>query len=188
MKTRLRAIALIAVLVLGIYGLVSYNRAEQAKLETALGSPLPAVRDAAVKGLVQSGRLVDTMINTQNPDEDKDSPENKRSLTLRKNAAESVNRLMETNQITTAQSLDSLFSLCKDGDVKDSAEAGLATLGGQSDANLKQIVDRLSNGDPDIRGAAVDILGKIGGAKSAAAVDSVLSIPAAQDSAVSALQ
>ncbi len=187
MKTRLRAIALIAVLVLGIYGLVSYNRAEQAKLETALGSPLPAVRDAAVKGLVQSGRLVDTMINTQNPDEDKDSPENKRSLTLRKNAAESVNRLMETKQITTAQSLDSLFSLCKDGDVKDSAEAGLATLGGQSDANLKQIVARLSNGDPDIRGAAVDILGKIGGTKSAVAVNSVLSVPAAQDSAASAL-
>ena len=188
MKTRLRVIALIAVLVLGISGLVSYNRAGQAKLEMALGSPQPAVRDAAVKTLVQNGRLVDTMINTQNPDEDKDSEQNKRSLTLRKNAAESVNRLMTTKQITTEQSLETLFSLCKDGDVKDLAETGLATLGGQSDANLKQIVDRLSNGDPDIRGAAVDILGKIGGLKAATAADAVLSVPAAQDSAVSALQ
>jgi len=188
LKARLRAIALIVVLILGISGLVSYNRAGQAKLETALGSPQPAVRDAAVKGLVQNGRLVDTMINTQNPDEDKDSVQNKHSLTLRKNAADSVNRLMTTKQITTEQSLDALFSLCKDGDVKDAAETGLATLGGQSDANLKQIVDRLSNGDPDIRGAAVDILGKIGGLKAATAADSVLSVPAAQDSAVSALQ
>ncbi len=188
LKARLRAIALIVVLILGISGLVSYNRAGQAKLETALGSPQPAVRDAAVKDLVQNGRLVDTMINTQNPDEDKDSVQNKRSLTLRKNAAESVNRLMTTKQITTEQSLEALFSLCKDGDVKDAAETGLATLGGQSEANLKQIVDRLSNGDPDIRGAAVDTLGKIGGLKAAAAADSVLSVPAAQDSAVSALQ
>ena len=32
-------------------------------------------------------------------------------------------------------------------------------------------MDRLSNGDPDIRGAAVDVLGKIGGDKAAAAVE-----------------
>ena len=185
---RLRAIAIAAVLILAIYGLVAYNRAGQAKLEDELAGANQATRDAAVQGLVQNGRLIDTLINTQNPDEDKDSLQNQASLTIRKNAADSVNRLMTENKITTAQSLDTLFGLCKDGDVKDSAETGLAALGGQNDANLKQIVDRLSNGDPDIRGAAVDVLGKIGGPKAAIEADHVLSIPAAQDSAISALQ
>jgi len=187
-KPRLRAIVIIAALLLAVSGLVSYNRAGQAKLEDALASTQPAVRDAAVQKLVQNGRLIDTLINTQNPDEDKDSLQNQNSLTIRKNAADSVNRLMTENKITTAQSLDTLFALCKDADVKDTAETGLATLGGQNDANLKQMVARLSNGDPDIRGAAVDVLGKISGSKAAAAANSVLGLPAAQDSAISALQ
>ena len=188
LKPRLRAVIIVAVLVLGIYALVASNRAGQEKLEEALGSPQMGVRDAAVQGLVQNGRLIDTLISTQNPDEEKDSLQNQRSLTLRKNAAESVNRLMAANKITTAQSLDTLFLLCKDGDLKDTAETGLATLGGQSEANLKQLAARLSNGDPDVRGAAVDVLGKIGGTNSAITANSVLATPAAQDSAISALQ
>ncbi len=187
-KARLRATIIIAGLVLAVYGLVSYNRSGQRRLENALDSTQQSVRDEAVQGLVQNGRLVDVLINTQNPDEDKDSLQNQRSLEIRKNAADSVNRLSDANKITVAQALDTMFALCKDADDKATAETGLATLGGQNDANLKQIVDRLSNGDPDIRGAAVDVLVKIGGPKVAAAANGVLATPAAQDSAISALQ
>ena len=190
LQARLRAIVIVAVLIIGVYGLVSYNRASQAKLETALSSADPAVRDGAVQSLVQNGRLVDVLLNTQNPDEDKTSPQNVQSITIRKNAADSVNRLAAAGKITTMQALDTEFALCKDGEgaVKDIAKAGLATLAGQNDANLKAVVDRLSNGDPDIRGAAVDVLGKVGGEKTANAVNAVLGQSAAQDSAISALQ
>ena len=187
-KARLRAIVIVAVLVLAVYGLISYNRAGQARMEAALASDKPDVRDAAVQTLVGNGRLVDVLINTQNPDQDKDSPQNQQSLDLRKNAADSVNRLSASGKITTTQSLDTMFALCKDADVKDKAETGLATLGGQNEANLKQIVDRLSNGDPDIRGAAVDVLAKIGGPNAANAANAALATPASQDSAISALQ
>ena len=189
-QARLRAIVIITVLVLAVFGLVSYNRASQAKLEAALGSADQNVRDGAVQNLVASGRLMDVLINTQNPDEDKTSVQNVNSLQIRKNAADSVARLTAQNKVTPAQALDTEFALCKDGEtsVKDIAKAGLATLAGQNDANLKAVVDRLSNGDPDIRGAAVDVLGKVGGDKAAAQVNAVLPLPAAQDSAISALQ
>lgn len=189
-QARLRAIVIVAVLILAVFGLVSYNRAAQAKIEAALASPDQNVRDAAVQNLVGSGRLMDVLINTQNPDEDKTSPQNVESLQIRKNAADSVNRLTTEKKIPADQALEAGFALCKDseGAVKDTAKAGLATLAGQSDANLKAVVDRLSNGDPDIRGAAVDVLGKVGGDKAAATVNAVLLLPAAQDSAISALQ
>ncbi len=189
-QTRLRAIVIVAALILAVFGLVSYNRASQAKLEAALASSDQNTRDAAVQGLVGNGRLMDVLINTQNPDEDKTSQQNVDSLDIRKNAADSVNRLTAGNKVTAGQALDTEFALCKDseGAVKDIAKAGLATLAGQNDANLKAVVDRLSNGDPDIRGAAVDVLGKVGGDKAAAVVNAVLPLPAAQDSAISALQ
>ncbi|MDQ2799446.1 MAG: hypothetical protein M3Y13_07370, partial [Armatimonadota bacterium] len=189
-QARLRAIIIVLALILAVYGLVSYNRATQAKVENALASPSQDVRDAAVRDLVQHGRLMDVLINTQNPDEDKTSPQNVRSLQIRKNAADSVNRLTASNKITTEQSFDALFALCKDSEtaVKDIAKTGLATLGGQNEANLKSVVERLSNGDPDIRGAAVDVMGKIGGANAANEANAVLPLPAAQDSAISSLQ
>lgn len=187
---RLRAVIILAVLVLGVYGLVSYNRVHQAGLEATLADGTPSARDAAVLGLVENGRLADTLVNTQNPDEDAKSLHNLRSLLIRKNATDSVNRLTASGKITPDQAFDTLFLLCKDsGDgIKPAAETGLTALGGKSDTNLNAVVQRLSNGDPDIRGAAVDVLGQIGGAKTAAAVDGVLSNTAAQDSAISALQ
>ena len=189
-QARLRAIIIVAALILAVFFLVSYNRASQAKLESALASPDQNVRDEAVRGLVANGRLMDVLINTQNPDEDKTSPQNVNSLQIRKNAADSVNRLTAQNKVTPPQALATEFALCKDGEtaVKDIAKAGLATLAGLNDANLKAVVDQLSNGDPDIRGAAVDVLGKVGGDKAAAQVNAVLPLPAAQDSAISALQ
>ena len=190
MQARLRAVVIIVVLVLAVYGLVSYNHSHQKALEATLADGTPAARDAAVQGLVDNGRLVDVLINTENPDEDVTSPHNQRSLLIRKNAADSVNRLSAEHKITSAETFDTLFLVCKDAnaDVKAAAETGLTALGSQSDANLNAVVQRLSNGDPDIRGAAVDVLGKIGGDKTAAAVNAVLSSTAAQDSAIGALQ
>ncbi len=187
---RLRAVLIIAVLVIGLYSYVSYNHTRQAALETTLADGTLPERDAAVQGLVQNGRLVDTLINTQDPDEDVTSPHNQRSLLIRKHATDSVNRLSAEGKITPPDAFDTLFLICKDADadVKASAETGLTALGGKSDANLKAVVDRLSNGDPDIRGAAVDVLGKIGGAKTANLVNGVLPNTASQDSAISALQ
>ena len=187
---RLRAVAIVAVLVLAIYGLVAYNRAHQTALETTLAGGTPAARDAAVQGLVENGRLADTLVNTQNPDEDAKSLHNVRSLAIRKNAVDAVNRLSASGKITPDQAFETLFLICKDGGdgIKPAAETGLTALAGKSDANLNAVVSRLSNGDPDIRGAAVDVLGQIGGAKTAAAVNAVLSNTAAQDSAISALQ
>ena len=190
LMSRLRTVVVLAVLVLAVYGLVSYNRAHQTALETTLANGTPEARDAAVLGLVQSGRLADTLINTQNPDEDAKSPHNLRSLLMRRHATESVNRLSAEGKITPDQAFDTLFLICKDtGDgIKPAAETGLTALGSKSDANLNAVVQRLSNGDPDIRGAAVDVLGQIGGPKTAAAVNAVLNNTASQDSAVSALQ
>ena len=189
-QAHLRAIVIIAVLVVAVYSLVSYNKSHQQALEAALANGTPAARDAAVQGLVENGRLVDVLINTQNPDEDVTSPHNQRSLLIRKNATDSVNRLSAEQKITPADTFDTLFLICKDAnaDVKAAAESGLKALGSKSDANLNSVVQRLSNGDPDIRSAAVDVLGQIGGDKTAAAVNAVLPTSAAQDSAILALQ
>ncbi len=190
LQARLRATLIIAVLVIGIYSYVSYNHAQQKTLETTLATGTPAESDAAVAGLVRNGRLVDVLINTQNPDEDITSPSNQRSLLIRKNAVASVDRLSAEGKIAPAEAFDTLFLICKDAnaDVKASAETGLTALGSKNDGNLNAVIQRLSNGDPDIRGAAVDVLGKIGGGKTASAVNAVLLSTASQDSAISALQ
>lgn len=190
LQARLWATLIIAVLVIGIYSYVSYNHAQQKTLETTLATGTPAESDAAVAGLVRNGRLVDVLINTQNPDEDVTSPSNQRSLLIRKNAVASVDRLSAEGKIAPAEAFDTLFLICKDAnaDVKASAETGLTALGSKNDGNLNAVIQRLSNGDPDIRGAAVDVLGKIGGDKTASAVNAVLLNTASQDSAISALQ
>ena len=187
---RLRTVLIFAAIIIAVYAYVSYNHARQARVETTLATGSPAAQDAAVSGLIGSGRLVDVLLNTENPDEDVSSASNQRSLLIRKNATAAVNRLSAEGKITPSDAFDTLFLLCKDADadVKASAESGLTALGQKSDGNLNAIVARLSNGDPDIRGAAVDVLNKIGGAKTAALVNGVLTNTAAQDSAISALQ
>lgn len=183
-------IAVWAVLILLVAALVSYNRAGQARTVAALGSNKPAVRDRAVRGLVQSGRLTDVLTATQDPNSDAKSEQNLESATLRENAAASVNTLAASRQVSDKQALDTLFLLRKDTDskVKDAATAGLATLGAANDANLTLIVGNLSNGDPDIRGAAVAALDKIGGDQVAKRVDPLMQTPEAQDSAQAAMQ
>lgn len=179
-----------AAIILVIFATVSYNRAAAARTEAALSSPNPQIRDAEVRRLVEQGRLIDALTATENPNEDAKSAQNVKSITIRQNAADSVNRLVAARQISDSQALDNLFLLRKDADqgVKDRATAGLATLGSANTANLDYIVSKLKDGDPDIRGAAVDALTKIGGVATAQKIDPLLKDPAAQDSAQSALQ
>lgn len=182
-------IAVWAAIIIVIFALVSYNRNAQAQTEAALTSANQDVRDRTVQRLVLDGRLIDSLTATQNPNEDAKSEQNLKSIDIRKNAADSVNRLTAANKIPTQKAMDTMFLLCKDAEtaVKDKAKDGLAALGGQNDANLNAIVGKLKDGDPDIRGAAVDVLGKIGGDKVAKVVDPLLKDPAAQDSAQSTM-
>jgi HEAT repeat protein len=179
-----------AVILIGIFAVVSYNRAAEARTEAALNSPSQEIRDNEVLSLIQSGRLIDALAATQNPNEDAKSAQNVKSVTLRQNAAESVNRLTTAHRISDAQALDNLFLLRKDSDggVKDRATAGLVALGSASQANEDIIIGKLKDGDPDIRGAAVDALSKIGGLTTAEKIAPLLKDPAAQDSAQSVLQ
>ncbi len=179
-----------AVLILFAAALLSYNRTEQARTVAALSSNSPTVRDRAVRGLVQNGRLTDVLAATQDPNSDAKSEQNLESATLRQNAATSVNTLAAARQVSDKQALDTLFLLSKDPDakVKDTATAGLATLGAAGQANLNLIVGSLSNGDPDIRGAAVAALDKVGGDKVAKLIDPLMQTPEAQDSAQAAMQ
>lgn len=179
-----------AILLLVVFGVVSYNHAAQARTAAALASTSASVRDGAVRGLVQNGRLSDALAATEDINGDPKDPQNVQSAALRENAADSVNRLAAAHQVTDAQALDTLFQLRKDSDsgVKDKATAGLVTLGTASGANLRAIVGNLGNGDPDLRSAAVDALSKIGGDKVAKLVDPLMRDPAAGDSAQSVMQ
>ena len=194
-RSHLVAIAIWAVIILVAAGLISSNRQTQARQMAALSSPDASVRDAMVLSLVQNGRLIDALTNTQDPNTDADSPQNKESVVIRKNAAASVVGLIGKPGVTTDQEMNTLFLLCKDAnaDVKTAAKAGLQKLGEQKDTTLQEIVGRLRDGDPDIRGAAVDVLGLIGndpgfGDKTAKLVNSVLLDPTSQDSAETAMQ
>lgn len=186
---RRTAIAVWIAIILFIAALISYNRTAQARTVAALGSSSPAVRDQAVRGLVENGKLTDVLAATQDPNSDPKSEQNLESITLRQSAAQSVNRLAASHAVSDKQALDTLFLLRKDADtkVKDTATAGIAALGAKSDANLDLVVGNLSNGDPDIRSAAVDALGKIGGDKVAKRVDPLMQLPDAQDSAQAAM-
>jgi HEAT repeat protein len=179
-----------AVILIGIFAVVSYNRAAEARTEAALNSTSQQIRDGEVLSLIQSGRLIDALAATQNPNEDAKSDQNVKSVTLRQNAADSVNRLTAAHRISDTQALNNLFLLRKDADsgVKDRATAGLVALGSASQANEDTIIGRLKDGDPDIRGAAVDALSKIGGFATAQKIAPLLKDPAAQDSAQSVLQ
>ena len=148
-----------------------------------------------MRDLIRRGRLSDALSDTQNPNSEADSPQNKRSAAIREAAAASAARLAGDPQVPAEQEMNALFLLCKDSDaaVKTAAEGGLKKIGEQDDPGLRAIVGRLNDGDPDIRAGAVSALGLIGadtgfGDKAARLVDGVLLDPASQDSAESALQ
>ncbi len=188
-RARALTVGIWAIIILAIFGIVTYNRSVQTGYEKALAGTDKNAVDATTLSLVQSNKLIDVLTNTQNPNEDKDSPQNKQSIVIREAAADSVDRLIDQKKLDVDTALNTLFLLRKDGDagVKTDATNGIAKLGGQNNANLQKVVARLSNGDPDIRSAAVDALAQIGGDPVAKSVDAVIKDPASQDSAESTL-
>jgi HEAT repeat protein len=190
LRAHLVTITVWVVILLVATGLILNGRAQQAHQIAALSSPDPRTRDAMVQTLVQGGRLADVLTDTEDPNSDATSPQNVRSAQIRENAAASVDRLLAAGRVSSGQAMDALFLLCKDSDttVQTTAEAGLQALGQKSGAGLDDIVARLKDGDPDIRGAAAVVLGLIGGVKTADKVDAVIANPTSQDAAESALQ
>lgn len=187
---RRASLAVWVVVVVAVAGLISYTRTAQARTLAALGSANPGIHDAAVRGLVQNGRLTDVLATTLDPTTDDKSEQNLESVALRQSAAVSVNTLAASHAVSNRQALNALFLLRKDADskVKDTATAGISTLGGQSSANLDLIVGNLRSGDPDVRGASVDALDKIGGAAVAKRLDPLMQQADTQDAAQSAMQ
>jgi HEAT repeat protein len=194
---RTHRVALIVwlIIIIGIIVLIGSNRAAQSREYAGLTSPSQQIRDAMVLHLVQNGSLVDVLTSTEDPNTDSTSPQNVKSATIRENAAASVNRLSASGKITAAQAMDTMFQLTKDTDttVQTTAEAGLQALGEKNDVYLDDLVAKLNDGDPDIRSAAVTVLGLIGtapgfGDKTAKRVNAVITDPSSQASAESAMQ
>jgi HEAT repeat protein len=172
-----------------VFVLVQFNRAREAQYQKALASPDESVRDSMVRSLASQDILVETLTNSENPDEDSSSKQNVLSVKIRKDAVDSLNRLAASGQLTIATAMNNLFLLAKDSDgkVKDAAKAGLADIGKQSDANLTTLVAKLKSGDPDLRGAARDVLGLVGGLKTAQMVDPLVQDSVAQNDAEDSL-
>ena len=180
-------IAVWLAIILIISVVVQQNRARQAGYEGAILNP--STCDSTVQTLMTNGSLVDVLSNSEDPNGDADSPENKRSLEIREKAAAAVGRIVAAGKVSQDATLNTLFGLHKDSDgkVKDAATAGLATFGSQSDAKLAVLTDHLKDGDPDVRGAVTDGLGKIGGDKVAKLSAGLIKDSVAQDSVLTVL-
>jgi len=185
-KNKITIVVWIAI-ILVISIVVQQNRARQARYEAQILDPKSC--DATVQELMTNGSLVDVLSNSEDPNGDADSPENKRSLQIREAAATAVGRIVTAGKLSQDAELNTLFGLHKDSDgkVKDAATAGLATFGSQSDAKLATLTDHLKDGDPDVRGAVTDGLGKIGGDKVAKLTAGLIKDSVAQDSVLSVL-
>lgn len=191
-RSRLITVLVWAVIIVAIFVIVSINRANEAATQAKLASPEQGVRDAEVLDLALRDKLVDALSDTQDPNTDSNSPQNKLSSQIYKNAADSMNRLIDEGKIPDSAAFTNLFMLYKDGDSKPGATLGLAKLAAKSDANRRYLVQRLGDGDPDVRSAAVDALSYSGGpnlatAATAAEVVTLIKNTSAQDSVESAL-
>lgn len=173
------------VLVIGV--VVSQNRARQAGYEASILDPKSC--QSTVQSLMENGSLVDVLSNSEDPNGDADSPENKRSVQIRQAAAGAVDKIVADGKLSQDAELTTLFGLHKDSDdtVKGDATAGLATFGSQSQAHLATLTDHLKDGDPDVRGAVTDGLGKIGGDQVAKLTSALIKDPVAQDSVLTVL-
>ncbi len=168
---------------------VSANRANKAQTLAKLTSADASVREDEVLQLANSRALADALTDTEDPNAAATDPQNVKSVTIREAAATTLNSLITQKKVATDVALDNLYMLRKDADsgVKTTSTAGLAKVGQESDANLKMIVNHLSDGDPDVRSASSDALSKIGGARAAELVAPLVPNAAASDSAIAAL-
>lgn len=191
-RGHLITVAVWAAIVVAIFVIVSVNRANEAATEATLASPNQAVRDNTVLHLALENKLIDSLADTQDPNTDSNSPQNQKSAQIYKEAADSLNRLIDERRIPDSAAFGNLFMLYKDNDAKPGATLGLAKLAAKSDANRRYVVERLGDGDPDVRNAAVDTLSYSSGpnlatAATAAEVVGLIKDTSAQDSVVSAL-
>lgn len=188
---RARAVTIIVwvVIIAGFFAFNSYNQSVKASQTAALGSDSQTVRDAEVLKLANAGTLVDALGNTQNLNEDANSPTNTKSVLIRQEAVDSMTRLVSSNQLSADQALPIFFSFYKDSDskVKSSSTDAISALGKQNSTNLTTIVQRLKDDDPDLRAAAVEALGKIGTDAAAKQVADLLSDKTSRDAAESAM-
>ena len=188
---RAQAINLIVwgVIALLIVAVVVANRSTKDAINGKLTSSDPAVRQAEVLSLASSRDLADALTDTEDPNSPATSPANVRSNAIREQAATELNTLISTGRLTAGVSMDNLFLLSKDSDsaVKTIATTGLSIVAGQSDENLRVLVSRLSDGDPDVRTAAANALGQIGGSRAAQLTAPLLSNAAAAADSQTAL-
>lgn len=186
-RRSMRAIIVWAVIIIVIAVMVNNNRSRQAHYEEGLLNE--QTRTATVKQLMMNRSLVEVLSKTADPDTDADSPKNKRSKQIREAASVVAVNLVKSKDVTGQAALDNLFGLHKDADgtVKDNATAGIAEYGKQSNANLEELVGKLKNGDPDIRGSVTDGLKQIGGEVVAKSVARLIKDETAQDSVVTIL-
>jgi HEAT repeat protein len=179
-----------SLVVLVTVAVVVANRSTKAATYAKLTSTDATVRQAEILRLADSVGLADALTDTEDPNSPATSPANVRSNAIREAAATELNNLISAGKISPPSvAMDNLFLLSKDADatVKSTADAGLAIVGSQSDANLVALVSRLADGDPDVRTAAATALGKIGGARAAELVAPLLKDSASSDAAGTAL-
>ena len=188
-RARLITIVIFTVVVVGTVALIMHGNAQRVETTRLLSTTDASKLDSVVLKLSKQDRLQEALVDTEDPNTDANSPQNVKSLAIRTAAADSVNRLLTEHTMPDGDAMRTLYELYKDPDagVKGKASDGLAILGNKADSLLNEIVERLKDGDPDVRSASVDAIGKIGGDKTAKLVNNMLSDAAARDSAEAAL-
>lgn len=190
-KTRLMTIVVWAVIIVAIYATVQTNRINHAATVASLSSKDPAVRQAEILKWAEKDQLADVLASTEDPNSDDKSPVNVASTAIRETCTADFVAMLSTGKAPDDEAMDNLYALHKDSDakVKTATIDGLTAIGKKSDGNVTKIVNHLADGDPDVRSAASDALGKIGGDfVIARVVDAISGKPAgAKDDALATL-
>jgi HEAT repeat protein len=172
-----------------IVAFVVANRSTKATIFARLTSPDASIQLDEVRSLANSRDLAEALTDTEDPNSPATSAANVRSNAIREQAATQLNSLISAGKVSPQVAMDNLLLLGKDSDytVKTIAWTGLSIVAGKSAENLKALVGKLSDGDPDVRTAAAKALGQVGGSQTAALVAPLLTNAAATDAAQAAL-
>lgn len=164
-KARLITVVVWVIIVAAIYGAIQVNRYNHAVTVAHLSSKVASIRIAEILKWSHSEQVADALASTEDPNSDDKSPINVRSASIRETCAADYVTSIKSGGVPDIEAMNNLYALHKDSNAKVQAAAitGLTFLGLKSPANIDKIVNRLADGDPDVRGAASDTLGKIGG-------------------------
>lgn len=165
-RARLVTVIVWVVIIAVIYVSIQVNRYRHAVTVAHLSSANAAVRDAEILEWSRSEQLADALASTEDPNSDDKSPVNVKSKAIRETCSADYVALIEAGKAPDDEAMDNLYALHKDTDlpVQKASVAGLAFIGLKKPSNVTKMVARLADGDPDVRLAASDALGKIGGA------------------------